>query len=244
MGKKYQLNNPSDARIKIDLKKNKVKFEYPDKQKPFKIVFQTLKGIWGLFLILVLILIILILLSFLIFNLITVEKVESCELNLEKDLGKTSNITKENKFIEFGEENSETTIGVTLALLITVLVFLVPPFLTSLIFMKSEKLMKKIPNINLWVEKLMGRGNYYKKVTKLDKPFFEIQVFDNVFLDYNSTGDFRKYLEKLEIIEHDMFYEKESLFKKKKKVKQTDFWSAKFYFKKTPTKGFMELRWI
>jgi len=71
-----------------------------------------------------------------------------------------------------------------------------------------------------------GEGNLY----------CEIPLFSNILLDYNATGEFSKYLKFFEIREHNFKY-----LNRGKSVNEW-LWYAKFYFKKKPSKGKLEVK--
>jgi len=111
-----------------------------------------------------------------------------------------------------------------------------------LIFSKNKKLTRKIPKINKWLNR-----NTLKQVIidKLEEKYYEIPIFDNVFLEYIATEEFGEYLEKIEIIEHDFFYLKKSFLRKKFKKEQNDeYWKVKFIFSETPKKGELKVEFI
>ncbi len=222
MVEKYQKLNPSDARIFIDYKNKKkpVRFEYPAKQSPFKIVFLSLMGIWfqiNLFFIIPNVIIL-----FMAFSIASSPPTE-CVVHQAVSL--------------------KDSILPTIAAIFHAF-FL--PLVSTLIIIKNEKLLSYMPKINVWGQYLFDRSFKYKKVTKVDSKTFEIPVFDNVFLDYKATKDFSKYLEKVSIVEHDF---KECTISKltgkikKSKKRQVDLWKAKFTFSKIPKKGYLEIKY-
>lgn len=149
------------------------------------------------------------------------------------------------KVIYWNDDDTDTTLLILLAILLAFSLVLGTPFIIALIFLRSERLMKLMPDINLWLSRITGRGYYFKKIKKLDSNVFEIPVFDNVFLDYKLTKDFKRQIQRVEIIEHDYWHQKMGLFGRKKgKEKQTDYWSAKFHFKEIPRTGYLEVKYI
>lgn len=66
--------------------------------------------------------------------------------------------------------------------------------------------------------------------------YIEIPYFENVVLSYEATKDFSKYLDVMEIREHN--FKIEERYKDKKVKKQNEwYWNAKFYFNKVPKNG-------
>ena len=68
--------------------------------------------------------------------------------------------------------------------------------------------------------------------------------FNNIFLDYKATEEFAKYLERVEIVEHDFKVIQKRLFRKPKETQQDSVWTAKFYFTKIPKKGYLEIFYL
>lgn len=67
-------------------------------------------------------------------------------------------------------------------------------------------------------------------VDELKEPIFEIPLFKNVVLSYEATEDFSKYLQRVEIREHEFQYKGE---------KTQWLWKAKFIFSKIPKTGML-----
>jgi archaellum component FlaF (FlaF/FlaG flagellin family) len=97
-----------------------------------------------------------------------------------------------------------------------------------------------------WNKKLSG-GGYYKTIKSGEVPankIIELPLFKNIYLDYNTKGEFAKYLERVEIREHPFctgIFKKGKL--KKKKGDNYMLWYAKFYFKEIPKNGEMMIMW-
>lgn len=89
------------------------------------------------------------------------------------------------------------------------------------------------------------RGYGVIRKRKLTSRKFEIPIFDNTFLDYKLSGEFKKYIHFVKIEEHEFEYEWKRNGKKGKKVEmQTDYWKATFEFDKIPKKGLMEIKFL
>ncbi len=101
-----------------------------------------------------------------------------------------------------------------------------------------------------WLPKANAEGIFFKTRTKQYRIFkhkdvleniIVIPSFKNVELDYKTTGDFNKYLQKVKIREH----RNQSINIKSKKVKKEKMdkfkWYAIFYFKEKPKTGQMEV---
>ncbi len=71
------------------------------------------------------------------------------------------------------------------------------------------------------------------------KYYVELPIFNNILCDWKATKDFSKYMEEFEIEEYKFKYiDKKD---KKKKTKNETLWYARWYFKKKPEKGFIEV---
>jgi hypothetical protein len=107
--------------------------------------------------------------------------------------------------------------------------------------------------VNRWIpeiNKKMTSARYMATFTKCpEDKVIEIPLFKNVFLDYDTKGDFSKYLQRVEIREHPFsMLTKKSVFgrrqkQKYKKKKNVFLWKARFIFKELPKRGQLEVRW-
>jgi len=108
------------------------------------------------------------------------------------------------------------------------------------ILVNSKKYQRWFPEhqANGFISKRFKR--YIKfKPKDVENNMVEIPLFSNVELDYKTTGDFDKYLERIKIREHQYNkYKKGKIGKKKIEIFK---WYARFYFKKTPKNGHMEV---
>lgn len=69
---------------------------------------------------------------------------------------------------------------------------------------------------------------------------FEIPLFDNIYLDFQTTFDYAKYLKTIEVVEIPFLYQR-----KGKEIKKSDTeWKAIFTFKKIPKKGEIEVLFL
>lgn len=119
------------------------------------------------------------------------------------------------------------------------------PALITWIILSNKELLKKMPLINTGISKI-GSWSYNRVfVNKLDSKIYEIPVFDNVFIEYHAKGDFGKYLDRIEVTEHDFYCISVGMFsKKEKKVRNTDYWKVKFYFKRIPKEGYLKVDYL
>ena len=120
--------------------------------------------------------------------------------------------------------------------------FTLLPLIFALLFSKNQKLLRLMPEINKKITLFPFGKHYYKKITRLNSKIFKIPIFDNTFLDYKATGEFSKYLYKVEIKEHDFKVMKRNIFNKKTKIINHDeIWYTHFYFSQIPKKGQLEI---
>jgi len=217
----YQNLNPSDARIFIDIKNHKVSFEYPSKSSSFWIVFQTMLFVWML-----------LILIFLIFNLPNIFYFIFISSNA--NAGTPS--------------QSVTILGIFIALIVIIIILfdigIIPPIMATFFIITNEKLLRKMPKIQLNLNSFVGGTHSFKTIKKPNSKVYELPIFNNVFLYYKATKDFSKYLKKIEVTEHDFNYLKQHLFRKTKTQKQTDYWKARFIFDKIPKTGQLKLEWV
>ena len=134
------------------------------------------------------------------------------------------------------------------------LIILVPPILINKIFKKkmaewfpvwqgyrAKKKYVQFTNKDIKTSRINNKKEIYVKI-----PYFE-----NVILNYEATKDFSKYLDSMEIKEHNFkTFEKpkenstkKKRKKKRKKVKKQNewYWSAKFYFSHIPQNGKLDV---
>ena len=122
--------------------------------------------------------------------------------------------------------------------------FLIPYLLSKQItkvLVKWGWFKKKIPKINSAISGSCRRA-VFKKIPPLLENIIEIPFFHNVKMNYNATGDFSKYLKRVEIKEHP--FNKVLVNRKgkiKKKKKNIDYWYARFYFSDKPQSGKLEV---
>lgn len=211
----YQSLNPSNSRIVIYHKdKQNVKFEYPIKLNAFRVCFFTFLQPW--IIINVIITIIVLIVSIII------------------------NSTTKGYF--FYSSYSEFFSVVYLAYLICLELLFIPLF-TAVLFSTNPKLLRFMPEISKRLHMITSNHYYYRKIERINNKIFEIPIFDNIFLDYRATGEFSKYLFKVEIREHDLRMIKMRYFSTKIKDEgsQDRLWYAQFHFEKIPRYGYLEV---
>ncbi len=163
------------------------------------------------------------------------------------------NILAENRFDKpyfssFNERGAYQQAGFVFGIIVWMVLGL---RVSSYINRKITKRLVKNPEYQKWLPKRNAeRGIIFKKKKKNYKKFLPedmlgntliIPRFNNVELDYETTGDFNKYLTHIKIRE----YRTQSIninTKKLGKEKVDDFkWYAVFSFKEKPKTGFMEV---
>jgi len=217
--RKYQSMNPSNSRVLIDYrnKKHPVKFQYPAKKSPFKIVFGGYLSLW----------IVLHMYLILLFIIISIPILLIMFLPLLIQ-GEFSTISSQMNWREL----------IPALILIFHMFFI--PLVATLITIKNKKLLSYMPQINMFGALLL-QYSFYKKITKLNSKTYKLPLFTNVFLDYKTKGEFAKYLYKVEIKEHKLIFKKKLWFFKKKDMKNDYLWYAEFKFKKIPKTGYLEI---
>ena len=95
---------------------------------------------------------------------------------------------------------------------------------------------KAVPYLN----KATVLKGYYICYENVKTSTIEIPLFSNIYLNYNSTDDYSKYLKKVVILEHP-FQEIVKQGKKKKKLKNVRYWLCQFQFSRVPKKGKLEV---
>lgn len=224
---KFQEKNPSNARILIDHKKKSVKFEYPNKHHHFTIIFATSTMIWIL---INFVLTFIVILSYVVFFMINSFFHPACTNTI------TTYTSTKCGIISFDFSS--------LKYLYIMLVYsFLPPLMFTLLFMDNERLVKNMPKLNMAIS-LFPFGRYYiKEITSLNSKVFEIPIFDNTFLDYEAEGEFSSYLEKVQILEHDLDFCRASIFSNKvKKTRNEHSWKARFIFSDIPKTGWLKVK--
>ena len=109
-------------------------------------------------------------------------------------------------------------------------VVFVPPLLTSFyIGHNYDKFKYWFPKFQAFMARSTSSKHFHTFVVdKLKEPVFEIPLFKNVLLSYEASGDFSKYLQIVEIREHDFYYRGE---------KTQWLWKAQFVFSAIPKSG-------
>lgn len=216
MKKKYCLHNCDYARISIDHKRKRVIMSTPVKEPIWKIIFFNCLSLW-----------LLIIITFFIINFIP--------------LNKLSDILSIHKNSDFF---TKSIIIFSLAEFFISIMFF-PPFFITLKFFNNPKLIEKIPEIRANLERLFRNTNYcIIRKKKLNSKIFEIPVFGNIFLDYKTKGDFKKFLKKFSIKEYEFKYVYFPFFGKKIKKTQTFYWKATFEFEEIPKKGELVIQFL
>lgn len=222
MTKVFSKKNPSNSRIYIDVKNKKVGFSYPNKKSEFYIVLSFFINLIGF-----------------VFLIFLVVNIPLFFLYILLQPVSSSNISHNNSFY----------IIPPLFFIFSefIYIFLNLTLLPTFIFLSSDKLMSKMPELNRKFAIFTGSKKKYIKLFELNSKIYEIPIFDNVFMEYKVAKDFQKYLDNIEIIEHDFhFLEEPNIFQqllgfKKKKIRNDSDWKVRFIFNKIPRKGWLEV---
>lgn len=207
---KYADNLPVNARITVDYTKpnNPVKFEYPVKERNVKkwvlsFIFPSILLVWCYVLFVVLL------------------GIAGYEVLINSD--------KISHTPELSVILSELFKAVIIACLFLLGILLLPLLISFYIGYNYEKFKYWFPKFQAFMAH--SNKNFHTfLVDELKEPIFEIPLFKNVMLTYEASGDFSKYLQKVEIKEHDFYYRSE---------KTQWLWKAKFVFSEIPKKGML-----
>lgn len=132
-------------------------------------------------------------------------------------------------------KDANTLIAIANVLFTFELLFVIPIFVVF-IFYHNPKLMRLIPNI--WF--MMPGSPLYVKTIKpedIKNNKFEIPLFKNIGLNYVAKKEFSKYLERVEIVEHEF----KAFKNRRKQIPQDILWKATFYFSKKPKTGELKI---
>lgn len=122
-------------------------------------------------------------------------------------------------------------------------IYQIPAFLIIWAFIFTvfgKKINENEPRMQIKLGKKFDR-HYSTIFTQVPKEkYLEIPLFKNVWLDYNATGEFSKYLTEVDIREHP-FKVISHLGRKANEKPNTYLWRARFYFSKIPKDGQLEV---
>lgn len=261
MVKTYNGKSPRNARIKIDYKGESpsVNFQYPRKDGFVGSMLGPLCLWWFLF-----IFITCVILSIgidigvsLTLNETLVNETIDNQTNLENNTKVCSGLIGLIQFTSQQKTFKERLIGFYDFFKESILVLLIlfaPPILVNKLFRKQlNNLFPKYQAVQV-SKKYVRFKNKDIKITKINgkkEIYLEIPYFKNIILKYNATKDFSKYLDSLEIMEHNFKTMEDKTKKDRKKkdkkksgkiLKQNEwYWGTKFYFNKVPEKGFLDV---
>ena len=208
---KYADSLPINARITVDYTKqnNPVKFEYPVKEKNIKkwalsFIFPSVLFAW--------------------FFIVGVGFAGYIVLSNLASLSEVE--LPETAFII-----SEVLVALLALSLACIATFLPPLLISFYIGYNYDKFKHTFPKFQAFMARFLSSSHFHTFVVeKLKEPVFEIPLFKNVVLTYEASGDFSKYLQRVEIREHDFQYEGE---------KTQWLWHAKFVFSEIPKSGML-----
>lgn len=111
-----------------------------------------------------------------------------------------------------------------------------------------------MPMLGLWSTTVFGKIKVNKFIPE-DVSYKELKIhkFSNILMDYKATGDFSKYLKRVEVkdisfcnfqTEVYIAFKHVRNIKNKKNKRQNRYFSARFVFSKTPKKGSLTVKYI
>jgi len=226
---------PANANIEIEYgRKDPVKFSYPINWTYSRAVLERAFPTIFMFFILAF-------LKFLamFFWLLVIPYFIYCTIGVELGFFARYDVLATNlRIVSFVYENVVTLLNIIMGF---VLFALVLPFFMAL----NKKLLAYImPKFGYYSIVLMGRTMQKTFIfTDVENKKCIVPNFKNVFLNYNTTGDFSKYLKKVKIIAYEFKYnirQRIAVFIKHKKEKNDFIYYAVFEFSKAPYDGFLE----
>ena len=206
---KYADSLPINARITVDYTKlnNNVEFEYPIENRNFKkwvlkFIFPSIFLVW------------IFIAGFSWISYLILTNINNI-VNIE--IPETAVIL------------SELLLSLSLFSLACIVVFGIPLLISFYIGYNYDEFKYWFPKFNAFMARFLNPNHYHTfMVDELKEPIFEIPLFKNVILTYEASGDFSKYLQRIEIREHDFQYKGE---------KTQWLWKAKFIFSEIPKSG-------
>jgi hypothetical protein len=118
----------------------------------------------------------------------------------------------------------------------TFLYVLLSPFIMSLVIINDyNKYSATLPKLPALVKKLSG-DYYVADISTMNGTILEIPSFRNILLDYEASGDFSRFLDKVEIREHPVRVVRGG----RSKVNDV-WWKAVFTFSQQPMNGSIKI---
>lgn len=220
--KRYQRLNPSYARIKIDPKAKTASFTYPLKSTTFEMLLIGFFQIW--------------IRIFFVFMSVNVALFLMYGIGYYASHGTP---------VSASSGPTDGTVIIVLVILGSLIgLIILPPIITSLIFMWNENLLRIYPEIYTRFCKFLD-GYKYIRIRKLKSKVYEVPWFDNTFMDVTVTGEFKKYFIDFKIDNHRFKNTiKHWRTGKTKSEECLDYWYAVFTFSKIPQKGYLEIEFL
>lgn len=225
----YNDYTPANARVIVDYRKGqKVSFSYPREwtywRAVWKQVYPLIQGVWHLINYYPLLLF-----GFLFVLYIAI-----------KAIFFPSIVVTESSTILMNYSYVLTTFFYIL--LVIFYFFGIPAVVTFIFALDKNRLSLWFPKLGAFVARTRGSKQKDFSCVDVHDKMCCIPCFDNMFLEYEPSGDFEKYLERVEILEYPFVYHDISLFRKKKKTNNDVLFRAVFYFSETPQCGGMEVK--
>ena len=218
MPNEYVGELPLNARISIDYKDNSYKVEYPEKTKFLNILFTVFSFYLAMYL------------KYFVFWVSLLVLIGGIFLSV-----------KEIEEIDFQtiESQLKSLYEFSYYLIILITYLTAPPMIYTLyMFIKKGLLGEKYPRHT--VNELIKTEGYTEKIfTEIDDKRLIIPHFENMYIKYWITKDFKKYLRKVNIkdLRADIIYKNEK--------EDTDpMWYVEFIFSKIPKEGYLRVMWI
>lgn len=213
-------NFPMNAGINVAFPSRKVTFSYSEKstsKKSLKLIYMSIFQLW--FIANILMMAVLFISAFTVFIL----------------AGNVFAPSLETASVDFSEL---LKLGAVIGYML-----LLPLIPSAYLTWKYEKFSKIFPKLNYFVASLFEVRKSVI-VESLDKPVFELPLFQNVYLGYEATEDFSKFLKNIEVKEFGFKCIRTDIFKKEKEVNLTSRWRAIFSFSQVPKNGKLVINFI
>jgi len=227
MKKQIYEQSAQNARVDLNLFTGDAKFTYPtrklNRRQEFRIVYATFVAIWFVMLF-----------GFVIINSI---------------VAPLQSVVPQPIVVANSSITSSITLSLTSAYALGYVFFLMfgVPAIPTLIMVKFKRsLMRFFPKINYIFLSMFCQTTFIASFTDIKRRVVEIPLFENIMLDYRASGEYSKYLKKIEINEHPFTTYRPSFFfgllKRNKKTEANDLlWKATFRFTKVPKTGRLDV---
>lgn len=216
---------PLNARVSIDYSTGDVSFDYPDERNHRTQIYMVLVPI---------------LLAWVIVNCtlfavyILIDGLHELASNPELQQQIYTNVTS--------TSDSKLDYDMARLYLLGLAWLFTPPYVaTRYIVANYERFMVSFPKFNYWfLHKVLRYKEYIVRENSLDDTTYELPIFKNIMLNYETEGEFANYLQRVDIEEIQYLREKRNGEEKKVNI----YWKAVFTFTQPPRNGKLEVRFI